>query len=91
MSYFQHFSNGIASERARILSAGLKPAIALLVIDDNPVSVEMISNAVAQPGLEILQASDPEEDLHLFRYRRPQIVLTDLAQRRPRRRIGRCL
>ena len=33
---------------------------------------------MAQPGLEILTASDPEEGLDLFRNRRPQIVLTDL-------------
>ncbi len=53
------------------------PAISLLVIDDNPVSAEMVSSAVAQPDLEILQASGPEEGLHLFRNRHPQIVLTD--------------
>ena len=59
-----------------------KPAISLLVIDDNPVSVELLSNAVAQPGLEVLTASDPEEGLDLFRNRRPQIVLTDLMMPR---------
>ncbi len=56
--------------------------ISLLVIDDNPGSVELLSSAVAQPGLEILTASDPEEGLTLFRHRRPQIVLTDLTMPR---------
>ena len=56
--------------------------ISLLVIDDNPRSVELLSSAVAQPGLEILTASDPEEGLTLFRHRRPQIVLTDLTMPR---------
>ena len=42
----------------------------------------MLSNALAQPGLEILTASDPEEGLDLFRNRRPQIVLTDLVMPR---------
>jgi DNA-binding NtrC family response regulator len=53
-------------------------AVSLLVIDDSPGSVELLSTALAQPGLEILTASDPEEGLDLFRNRRPQVVLTDL-------------
>ena len=54
-------------------------AVSLLVIDDNPGSVELLSSALAQPGLEILTASNPEEGLNLFRNRRPQVVLTDLV------------
>jgi DNA-binding NtrC family response regulator len=34
---------------------------------------------LAQPGLEIFTASDPEEGLDLFCSKRPQIVLTDLV------------
>jgi DNA-binding NtrC family response regulator len=59
-------------------AAAARPAISLLVIDDNPGSVELLSNGLAQQGLEILTASRPEEGLDLFRNRRPQIVLTDL-------------
>ena len=58
------------------------PEVSLLVIDDNPGSVELLANGVAQPGLEILTASDPEKGLDLFRNRRPQIVLTDLVMPR---------
>ena len=54
-------------------------AVSLLVIDDNPGSVELLSSALAQPGLEILTASNPKEGLDLFRNRRPQVVLTDLV------------
>ncbi len=54
-------------------------AVSLLVIDDNPGSVELLSSALAQPGLEILTASNPEQGLDLFRKRRPQVVLTDLV------------
>ena len=54
-------------------------AVSLLVIDDNAGSLELLSTALAQPGLEILTASDPEEGLDLFRSRRPQVVLTDLV------------
>jgi len=55
-----------------------KSAVSLLVIDDNPGNVELLSNGLAQPGLEILTASHPEEGLNLFCNRRPPIVITDL-------------
>jgi DNA-binding NtrC family response regulator len=56
-----------------------KSAVSLLVIDDNPGSLELLSNALVQPGLEILTASNPEEGLDLFCDKRPQIVITDLV------------
>jgi DNA-binding NtrC family response regulator len=55
-----------------------KPALSLLIIDDNPGSLELLSSALAQPELEILTAGDPEEGLDLVHSRHPQIVLTDL-------------
>ncbi len=61
------------------MSEGHRPAISLLIIDDNLGSLELLSSALAQPGLEILTASDPEEGLRLVQLRRPQIVLTDLV------------
>ena len=56
-----------------------RPALSLLIIDDNAGSLEMLSSALAQPDLEILTASDPEEGLDLVHSRHPQIVLTDLV------------
>jgi DNA-binding NtrC family response regulator len=64
------------------LSGDSQAIVSLLVIDDTPGMVELVSSAVAQPGLDILTASDPEEGLDLFRKRRPQIVLTDLVMPR---------
>jgi DNA-binding NtrC family response regulator len=55
-----------------------RAALSLLIIDDNPGSLEMLSSALAQPDLEILTALDPEEGLDLVHSRHPQIVLTDL-------------
>src|SRR3984893_17736039 len=55
-----------------------RPALSLLIIDDNPGSLEMLSSALAQPDLEILTASDPEVGVDLVHSRHPQIVLTDL-------------
>jgi DNA-binding NtrC family response regulator len=56
-----------------------RPALSVLIIDDNQASLELLSTALAQPGLEILTASDPEEGLDLVYNRHPQIVLTDLV------------
>ena len=56
--------------------------VSLLIIDDHAGSLELLSSALAQPGLEILTASDPEEGIDLFCHRRPQIVLTDLMMPR---------
>jgi DNA-binding NtrC family response regulator len=61
------------------MSETRKAAISLLIIDDNPGSLEMLATALAQPGLEILTASDPEEGIDLVHRHRPQIVLTDLV------------
>ncbi len=54
-------------------------AISLLIIDDNPGSLELLSRALAQPGLDILTTSDPEHGLAIFCNRRPKIVLTELV------------
>ncbi len=53
--------------------------ISLVIIDDNAGSLELLSNALAQDGLQILCASDPEEGLDLVFDRHPQIVITDLV------------
>jgi DNA-binding NtrC family response regulator len=57
-------------------------ALSMVIIDDNAGSLELLSSALAQPGLEILTASDPEAGLDLVHEHRPQIVLTDLVMPR---------
>jgi DNA-binding NtrC family response regulator len=52
--------------------------LSVLIIDDNEGSLELLQSALAQPGVDILTASDPEEGLELVVSRHPQIVLTDL-------------
>jgi len=61
------------------MSRPAKSAVSVLIIDDNPASLELVSTALAQPGLEIFTASDPEEGLDLFCNHLPEIVLTDLV------------
>ncbi len=53
--------------------------VSLLIIDDDPTSIELLSEALAQPGLEILTATDPGLGIDLFCDRRPRIVLSDLV------------
>ena len=57
-------------------------AVSLLIIDDNPGSLEMLSSALAQPDVHVYTASDPEEGLDLVHEHHPQIVLTDLVMPR---------
>ena len=52
--------------------------VTLVIIDDSPSSLELLSSALAQEGLDILVAKDADAGLDLVYDRRPQIVLTDL-------------
>ena len=55
------------------------PNVALVIIDDNTGSLELLSAALAREGLSIFTASDPEEGLEIVFREHPQIVLTDLV------------
>ncbi len=57
----------------------MQPAVSIVVIDDNCGSLELLSTALARPGLLILTAQDPEEGIELVFREHPQIVLTDLV------------
>jgi DNA-binding NtrC family response regulator len=55
------------------------PTVSLLIVDDNPASLDLLATALEQPGLKISTASDPEEGLDLVFEKHPEIVLTDLV------------
>ena len=55
------------------------PSALLLIVDDNPGSLELLSAALEQPGLRILTAGDPEQALDLIFEHHPDNVLTDLV------------
>ncbi len=57
----------------------VESALSLLIVDDKQSSLELLSSALAQPGLTILTASTPEEALDLLCSHHPQMVLTDLV------------
>ena len=51
------------------------PDVRLLIIDDDPQSLPRISEALAQPGLEILTAIDTRTGLDIASLCHPHIVL----------------
>lgn len=51
----------------------------LLILDDNPGSLELLSAALSREGVTIYTASRPSEALELVREKRPLLVLTDLV------------
>src|SRR5262245_61452264 len=53
-------------------------SITLLAIDDDPASLELVSDALEQTHLGILTATDPQSGLNIIREKRPEIVLLDL-------------
>lgn len=53
--------------------------VRIAIIDDNARSVELMSSALAQEGVEIITATDAEEGLDLIFERHPHIVLSDLV------------
>jgi DNA-binding NtrC family response regulator len=52
--------------------------ITLIAIDDDPATLELISEALGENDLEVHTATDPEEGLGIVREKRPEIVLLDL-------------
>lgn len=53
--------------------------VSLVIIDDNPRSLEFVSEALARDHVKIFTASNPEEGIDLVYTHRPQIVMTDLV------------
>src|SRR5581483_3957164 len=53
--------------------------VKLVIIDDNAGSLEFLSTALAQTGLEVFTAQDPEDGLDIIFREHPDIVLTDLV------------
>ncbi len=51
----------------------------IVVIDDNPGSLELLSTGLSRPDVVVHTALDPVEGLQLVRKLRPQLVVTDLV------------
>ena len=57
----------------------MKEAVRIVVIDDNPGSLELLSTALARPGVSVSTALAPVDGLDLVRKLHPQLVVTDLV------------
>lgn len=57
----------------------MSESVSILVIDDNPGSLELLSEALAHSGATIHTASNPVEGLALVRKLHPRLVITDLV------------
>jgi DNA-binding NtrC family response regulator len=55
------------------------PPVTLVAIDDDPASLELITEALSASELEILSFTDPEAGLKAVLQQRPDIVLLDLV------------
>ena len=53
--------------------------IKVVLIDDNPGNLELLTEALKRDEIEIYTAQDPEEGIDLVFTHHPQIVLTDLV------------
>ena len=54
-------------------------SVSIVILDDNPGSLDLLSTALAREGVIIHTASRPTEALDLVRQHHPQLVLTDLV------------
>ena len=61
------------------VGSGNSPSLRLVVIDDDPKNLKFVNFILANTGLEIHTASEPQEGLDLIHRLRPQVVLTDLV------------
>ncbi len=53
--------------------------ISIVILDDNPGSLDLLSTALSREGVTIHTASRPSEALELVHRHHPQLVLTDLV------------
>jgi DNA-binding NtrC family response regulator len=56
-----------------------KGVLKLLAIDDNPLNLELVTDALKREGLEIHTSMNSEEAFEVFQRVRPRIVLLDLV------------
>jgi DNA-binding NtrC family response regulator len=57
----------------------MSEAVQIVVIDDNPGSLELLATALARPEVAVHTASTPADGLALVRKLHPQLVVTDLV------------
>lgn len=51
----------------------------ILVVDDNPTNLKLVSDVLAFDGYQILKASDAEEAQEIIKVSTPDLILMDIA------------
>lgn len=51
----------------------------ILVVDDNPTNLKLVSDILTFEGYEILRACDAEEALEVLKHAMPDLILMDIA------------
>jgi CheY-like chemotaxis protein len=51
----------------------------ILVVDDNPTNLKLVSDVLEFEGYEILKATDAEAAIELIRSHPPELILMDIA------------
>jgi DNA-binding NtrC family response regulator len=57
----------------------MSEALSIVIIDDNPGSLELLSVALAHSDAAVYTSSNPVEGLELIKRHRPRLVVTDLV------------
>jgi DNA-binding NtrC family response regulator len=57
----------------------MKEAVRIVLIDDDPGSLELLATALSRPDVVVHTASNPAHGLQLVRQLHPQLVITDLV------------
>lgn len=67
------------TETKEVYSGTPSGRLSMVIIDDNPRSLELMTSALQSPHFDIYTAEDGEQGLEQIRRHRPRIVLTDLV------------
>ena len=55
-----------------------REGIPILVVDDDPLTLRMVRDALSAVGYEVVVTGDPQQVAHLIKTKKPQLVLLDL-------------
>ncbi len=57
----------------------MNPSACILVVDDNPTNLKLVSDVLAYDGYRILKAADAEDAQEIIRLAMPDLILMDIA------------
>jgi CheY-like chemotaxis protein len=57
----------------------MNPASSILVVEDNPVNLELVVDLLTNAGYRVLTANDAEAGLHVAAAEQPDLVLMDIS------------